>query len=150
MTVATNAGNKFFISTTATPPATYDAAGYAALTYAEVGEVVDAGTLSAEYNITEHNTVNKRDIQKLKGSRDNGSQDYSLGFDSVDEGQVAMQYALDSDDNYHVKIALKSGAFIYYSGLISKFDIVFGTADDVVGAETSVQINKRRVFVPAP
>ena len=41
MTVATNAGNKFYVSTTATAPATYDAAGYAALTYAEVGEITD-------------------------------------------------------------------------------------------------------------
>ena len=55
MTVATNAGNKFYISTTSTPPATYDATGYAALTYAEVGEITDLGTLASEYAITEHN-----------------------------------------------------------------------------------------------
>ena len=47
MTVSTNAGNKFYVSTTATPPATYDSAGYTALTYAEVGEITDLGTLSA-------------------------------------------------------------------------------------------------------
>ena len=150
MTVATNAGNRFYISKTSTPPATYDAAGYAALSYDEVGEITDAGTLTAEYNVTEHNTVNERDIKKLKGSRDNGSQDYTLGFDDEDAGQLTMQTALDSDDDYHIKIAMKSGGFIYYSGIVTKFDIVFGAADDVVGAETSIAINKRRVYVPAP
>ena len=150
MTVATNAGNRFYISKTSTPPATYDAAGYAALQYDEVGEITDAGTLTAEYNVTEHNTVNERDIKKLKGSRDNGSQDYTLGFDDADVGQLTMQTALDSDDDYHIKIAMKSGGFIYYSGLVTKFDIIFGAADDVVGSESSIAINKRRVYVPAP
>ena len=146
MTVATNAGNKFFISTTATPPATYDAAGYAALTYAEVGEITDLGTLYAEYAITEHNPIGNRDLQKLKGTRDNGSQDLTLGFDYVDAGQAVMLAALLSDSNYHFKIALKSGDTIYYSGLVTKFDIVFGAADDVVGAEASVTINKHRFY----
>ena len=146
MTVATNAGNKFYVSTTATAPATYDATGYAALTYAEVGEITDLGTLASEYAITEHNPIGDRNLQKLKGTRDNGSQDLTLGFDSVDAGQVVMQSALLSDSNYHFKILLKSGDIIYYSGLVTKFDIVFGAADDVVGAETSVAINKTRVY----
>lgn len=149
MTVSTNSGNKFYVSTTATPPATYDAAGYGALTYAEIGEVVDAGTLTAEYAVTEHNPVGSRDLQKLKGTRDNGSHDFGLGFDKVDAGQIVMEKALDSDENYHFKVAMKSGDTIYYSGLVTKFDYVFGGADDVVGAETSVAINKRRVYDPA-
>ena len=150
MTVATNAGNRFYISKTPANPTTWDGAGYAALSYDEVGEVTDAGTLSAEYNITEHNTVNERDIKKLKGSRDNGAQDYTLGFDDLDAGQITMQTARDSDSDYHIKIALKSGGFFYYSGLVTKFNIVFGAADDVVGAETSIVINKRAIYVPAP
>lgn len=146
MTVATNAGNKFYVSTTATDPATYDAAGYAALTYAEVGEITDLGTLASEYAITEHNPIGDRNLQKLKGTRDNGSQDLTLGFDHGDVGQFIMQAALLSDSNYHFKILLKSGDIIYYSGLVTKFDIVFGAADDVVGAETSIAINKTRVY----
>ena len=149
MTVSTNAGNKFYVSTTATPPATYDAAGYGALTYAEIGEVVDAGTLTAEYAVTEHNPISDRNLQKLKGTRDNGSHDFGLGFDKVDAGQIVMETALDSDENYHFKVAMKSGDTIYYSGLVTKFDYVFGGADDVVGAETSVAINKRRIYDPA-
>ena len=90
MTVSTNAGNKFYVSTTATPPATYDAAGYGALTYDEVGEITDLGTLSAEYAVTEHNPIGDRNLQKLKGTRDNGSQDLTLGFDTVDAGQVVV------------------------------------------------------------
>ena len=148
MTVSTNAGNKFYVSTTATPPATYDATGYAALTYAEVGEITDLGTLSAEYAITEHNPIGDRNLQKMKGTRDNGSQDLTLGFDYVDAGQIVMQAANDSDSNYHFKIQMKSGDIIYYSGLVTKFDIVFGGADDVVGAETSIAINKPRVYDP--
>ena len=146
MTVATNAGNKFYVSTTATPPATYDYTGYAALTYTEIGEITDLGTLSAEYAITEHNPIGDRNLQKLKGTRDNGSQDLTLGFDSVDAGQILMQTANASDSNYHFKILLKSGDIIFYSGLVTKFDLVFGAADDVVGAETSIAINNPRVY----
>ena len=149
MTVSTNAGNKFYVSTTATPPATYDSAGYTALTYAEVGEITDLGTLSAEYAVTEHNPIGDRNLQKLKGTRDNGSQDLTLGFDTVDAGQVVMQAALLSDSDYHFKIALKSGDIVFYSGLVTNFNIVFGAADDVVGAETSIAINKQRVYDPA-
>ena len=149
MTVATNAGNKFYVSTTATAPASYDAAGYAALTYAEVGEITDLGTLASEYAITEHNPIGDRNLQKLKGTRDNGSQDLTLGFDSVDAGQIVMQSALLSDSNYHFKILLKSGDIIYYSGLVTSFSYVFGAADDVVGAESSIAINKTRVYEAA-
>ena len=136
MTVATNAGNKFYVSTTATPPATYDALGYAALTYAEVGEITDLGTLTAEYAVTEHNPIGDRNLQKLKGTRDNGSQDLTLGFDTVDAGQIVMQTALDSDSDYHFKIALKSGDVVFYSGLVTNFNIVFGlTATVIFGTE---------------
>jgi hypothetical protein len=60
-----------------------------------------------------------------------------------------MQAALLSDSNYHFKIALKSGDIVFYSGLVTNFNIVFGAADDVVGAETSIAINKPRVYDPA-
>ncbi len=146
MTVSTNAGNKFYISATATPPTTYDAEGYAALTYVEVGEITDLGTLTAEYAIIEHNPIGDRNLQKLKGTRDNGVQDLTLGFDSLDAGQIVMQVALLSDSDYHFKILLKSGDIIYYSGLVTKRDVVFGDADNVVGVETSIAINKHRVY----
>ena len=44
---------------------------------------------------------------------------------------------------------LKSGDVVFYSGLVTNFNIVFGAADDVVGAETSIAINKPRVYDPA-
>jgi ABC-type cobalamin/Fe3+-siderophores transport system ATPase subunit len=42
-----------------------------------------------------------------------------------------------------------SGDIVFYSGLVTNFNIVFGAADDVVGAETSIAINKPRVYDPA-
>ena len=85
----------------------------------------EAESVELLVTITEHNPIGDRNLQKLKGTRDNGSQDLTLGFDSVDAGQVVMQAALLSDSNYHFKIRLKSGDIIYYPGLVTKFGIVF-------------------------
>ena len=48
----TLAGSKVYIS--ASLPATYDSAGFTALTYTEIGEISDIGTVGKEYTLVTH------------------------------------------------------------------------------------------------
>jgi len=76
--VQTSAGSVIAISTTATAPATYDATGLAALTYAAIGEVTNLGEYGRVYNLVTHNPLASRKTVKRKGSYNDGTIDYAF------------------------------------------------------------------------
>ena len=54
----TSAGTKLYVS--ASLPATYNSAGFGALTWTEVGEITDFGEWGKEYTVVNHNPVGTR------------------------------------------------------------------------------------------
>jgi hypothetical protein len=91
MAVRTTAGSTLKVSASA--PATYNTAGYAALTWTSVGEVTDLGEFGREYTLVTHNPINNRITQKFKGSYNEGKMSLKLGLDTDDAGQVLMKAA---------------------------------------------------------
>ena len=71
MTVRTSAGTTLKVSASA--PATFDKAGYSALTFTAVGEITDLGEFGREYALVTHNPVGTRGTQKFKGSFNEGT-----------------------------------------------------------------------------
>jgi len=56
------------ISVVDSNPATYDQAGFEALTYSLIGEVTDLGEFGREYSAVTHNPLGDRRTVKRKGS----------------------------------------------------------------------------------
>src|SRR4030067_1772041 len=98
MTVRTSATTTLAIS--AGVPATFDNAGYVALSYTQVGEITNFGEFGREFTLVTHHPVASRGTQKLKGAFNEGAIALQLGLDTDDAGQVLMKAASASDRPY--------------------------------------------------
>lgn len=137
------------LNVTASAPATYDAAGYAALTWTagDIGEVVNIGDLVESWGVISHNTVNTRKTRKLKGNQDLGTLNLSLAYAPGDEGQAIMRAAYDSDNAYSFRMTLPDGTKIYFSGIVTSHGISVGGGEQITGAPYTVELTKELIEV---
>lgn len=141
MTFMTTAGS--IIAVTATAPATFDEAGFEAATFTVVGEVTDLGETGRVYNKVEHNPIGSRATQKRKGGFDPGNQNFVVALDRADAGQIIMQAAAQSDDDYYFKLTEQDGTVNYYAAQVMGFRINRGTRDNIVTATTTLEVQAK-------
>jgi len=138
MTVRTTAGTTLKIS--ASNPATFDAAGYAALAFTTVGEVTNLGEFGREYNLVTHNPIDNRGTVKKKGSFNEGSIQLQLGIDDADAGQILMNAAALSDNDYSFVITTQSGKKYYFQAQVMQFKVNAGSVDQILAATATLEI----------
>tara|TARA_R110002167_G_C12653248_1_gene649320 strand:- start:340 stop:786 length:447 start_codon:yes stop_codon:yes gene_type:complete len=141
MTVQTNAGTAISVSIAA--PATHDDAGFAALTYTLIGEIVTTGTKGPSVALVTHSPLDKRAIQKYKGTVNYGTYSMGLGLDIADAGQVLLKAGADGaqiDVVHSFKEVKQNGDIEYYRAVIMSFDRAGGGNDAVLGANTSLEL----------
>lgn len=80
------------LAISAAAPATKDAAGYAALTYTEIGGIDKIGPIGASFAKVEFQPL-KGPKDKHKGSYDSGSLNPSMAYDPDDAGQALLRTA---------------------------------------------------------
>lgn len=135
----TSAGTKLY--TTATAPATYNQAGFAALTWTEVGEIVNLGDFGRTYNVVNHIQLGSRKTVKLKGSYNEGNLNLQLARAPGDVGQAKLVTALTTDAAYSFKVLLQDGTVMYFSGEVVSYTTNVGASDQIVGATCTIEIN---------
>ncbi|MFZ9960089.1 MAG: hypothetical protein ACO3GP_06825 [Candidatus Limnocylindrus sp.] len=138
MTVKTSAGSTLKVS--AGTPATFNAAGYEALTFTAVGEIVNIGEFGREYNLVTHNPVATRGTTKLKGSFNEGAITLQLGLDTDDAGQILLKTASTSDANYAFEVETQNGDVYYFQAQVMSFKVSIGGVDDVTSATVMLEI----------
>lgn len=138
MTVATTAGTTFGVS--ATTPNTFDVAGYEALSFTGVGEVTDLGEFGREYALVTHNPIASRGTQKFKGSFNEGQIALQLGLDTDDAGQILMKAASASDDNYSFEVTMQNGDVYYFQGKVMSWKVGAGGVDSITTASATIEI----------
>jgi len=140
MTAKTSAGATLKIS--AGVPATFDAAGYAALSYTTVGEITNFGELGREFTLVTHNPVANRATFKLKGSFNEGSIDLQLALDTDDAGQVLMKAAALVDNLYAFLITTPVGPLdkYYFQGLVMGWKVGVRGVNDITAASAKIEI----------
>lgn len=151
MTVQTNAGTSLAIS--ASSPATYDAVGFAALTFTEVGEVVSIGEHGSNYALVTHSPLSSRRVQKFKGSVNDGSMAVGLGMDLTDAGQTLLLAGADGsavDVDHAVKITYQDGSIEYFSAKVMSYTRNPSTIDSIVAANTTFELVNQVIDVAAP
>ena len=82
-------------------------------------------------------------MRKFKGTYDAGDMTLTLGFDSGDKGQDALNVALkdESSGDYNFKVELEDGDIFYFAGKVMSRRIATGGAADIVKANVSIAIN---------
>lgn len=138
MAVRSSAGTTIKIS--AAKPATFNSAGYAALTWSAIGEVTDLGEFGREYNLITHNPLGTRGTTKLKGSFNEGSITMQLGLDTDDAGQILCKAALLSDNDYSFEIQTQNGDKYYFQSQVMSFKVGAGSVDQVTAATIMLEI----------
>ena len=138
MAVKTTAGTTLKIS--AGVPATFNQAGYAALTYTTVGEITDLGEFGRVYDLVTHNPIDTRGTVKIKGSFNEGSLALQLGLDTDDAGQIIMKAATISDNNYAFKITDQKGDIYYFQAQVMQFKVGLGSVNQVSKASATLEL----------
>lgn len=135
----TSAGTTIEIS--AALPATYDKAGFAALSYTEIGEVSDLGEFGREYNIVKFNPLKDRRTVKRKGSYDDGTVQVQLAKAAKDAGQILLKSAVNSDASHSVKIVLQDGTTFYFTAQVSSSTVNVGNVDQITSSTFKLEID---------
>ncbi len=138
MTVRSSAGTTIKIS--ASQPATYNAAGYEALTMTTIGEVTDLGEFGREFALITHNPIGSRGTVKLKGSFNEGSISMQLGLDTDDAGQILAKAAALSDNDYSFCITTQNGDDYYFQAKVMSFKVGVGSVDSVTSATITLEL----------
>lgn len=138
MTVRTSAGTTIAIHATA--PATWNAAGYDALTMTLIGEVTDLGEFGREYALVTHNPLGNRGTVKKKGSFNEGTITMQLGLDTDDAGQILAKAASLSDADYYFKVTMQGGDIYYFASQVMSFKVGVGGVDQITAATITLEL----------
>jgi hypothetical protein len=148
MTSTTAAGTALAI--TAGVPATLDAAGYAALTYTEVGGIDKIGAIGATTAKVEFQPLNGAK-EKHKGSTDYGSLAPTMAYDKADAGQTLLRTASDPSNNalYAFKATYPNGDVRYFRSRVFGYPETIDGADSIITAAPTIEITSPIVKVNA-
>ena len=141
------------IGVSSTLAATKDAAGFAVLTFTDVGQVVDIGEIGATFaDVTTYN-LSSRDVVHLKGSRDWNETPITVDNDRTDAGQVILRDHHNEtkvDNRVAIKITHQNGDVEYFETLVYSFTSAALAQDTIYRANVSMRIMPSTyVFVAA-
>lgn len=125
---------------TASAPATYNIAGFAALTYTNISEIKNLGEFGKTFNVITSSVLARRGDRKKKGSFNAGQLSFSVELDNNDAGQAALQTALDSDDDYSLVVTLQNGDRYYLRALVVKFAPNIAGNSEMVTASVTCEL----------
>jgi hypothetical protein len=148
MTVQTSTG--MTISIAAATPATNDKAGYDALTFTVIGEVISIGEYGATQEEVTHTPLTSGIVQKFKGATNNGSLSIEMGHDLSDAGQALLLAASDGAakfTNHSVKVTYSGGQIDAFQGLVFGYNRNPGAINSMVGSTSNIGLNTQVVDI---
>lgn len=119
--MATTEGIGGFLSVSAAAPATYDATGYAALTWTDVeqaGEIPDYGPA---HSVVTFVPLKTGITNKFHGELNYGSITVPGALDAADAGQGILDAARRSKDEISFRETRSDGTIQYFSGKVMSF-----------------------------
>jgi len=110
-----------FLSVSAATPADFDAAGYVALTFTDVGEVSEIPEFGASHTPVTFTPLKTGIVNKFHGELNYGSITIPIGYDSADAGQIILDAALRSKDAISFRETRSDGTIRYIMGKVMSF-----------------------------
>jgi hypothetical protein len=135
--VATGVGSTF--SVVATAPATYDSAGYAALTWVPVGEVTDLPEFGQSRGSVSFTSLNGR-MQKFAGNVDMGKLTLGFGLNTDDAGQIVLKTGVSSSSAISIKVVTQNGDAYYFRAIVLSFKVNVGSSDKITTGSCELDI----------
>lgn len=142
------------LSVVADLPATFDEAGYAALTWVEVGELIDLPEYGPTVTVVESNPLKTGITEKYAGFTNFGSVSLGLEWDLEDAGQTILAAAINPGGAFvphSFQVEYNDGTVEYFHGGVFSYTRSAGSANSMVGSTVQVEINSEVVSVaPTP
>ena len=110
-----------FLSVSAAAPTDFDAAGYAALTFTDVGELSEIPEFGAAHTPVTFTPLKTGIVNKFHGELNYGSITIPIGYDSADAGQIILDAALRSKDAISFRETRSDGTIRYIMGKVMSF-----------------------------
>lgn len=139
MAFYTTAGSIMSVSTDA--PATYDEAGFSALTWTEVGEVTAIPEHGDTYNPVEHKPIKDRNTQVVKGGRARSEFTVPMARDLSDAGQIILRDHTSGtkvDLPASFKFEYPDGSVEYTQSLVGSYTVAADGQDSVLGSNVNI------------
>lgn len=124
----------------ATAPATYDAAGYAALTWVAVGEIKDIPAFGKSRNSITFTPLASGAMQKYAGITDAGKIALSFLSNTDDAGQIVLKTGLSSSSPVSIKVTSQNGDVYYFRAMVLSFKLSIGDANGLTMATCELDI----------
>ena len=153
--VKTTGGAKFYLGPVSTAE---PSSSFVALTpYTEVKEVTNLGRVGDAKGFVAYNPLGSNRTKQIPGSFNAGTLRLVCGRDPTDAGQIAMFAAVQTKNEYAIKIVLDdqitpttgNATAIYYRAAIGGGDINLGGNEDVTTVTFDVALNSAPYIVPA-
>lgn len=142
------------VSVSNSSPATYNAAGFAALVWSACGELAELPAFGAEAALATHTPLRTGIVAKRRGSLNYGSVTLTMALSDDDAGQTVLQAAAEAaageDAQVAVKVALVNGEIQYFTAQVMSYKTNVGNADAITMAEVTLEIDNAVVKVAAP
>jgi len=133
-------------------PVTYDVGGYdvSSLVFSPIGQVETYENHGMTAAVTEFTPVDTAVVTKVKGSKNYGDMSLVIGYIPADAGQALLKTASESNARYSVEIRYPDNSFHYLEVMVSKFEYVDGSVNDVQKINVDLAICRIPVIVPQP
>lgn len=139
-TAYTSAGSTLFVS--AALPATNDVAGFTALTWTKVAEIVTIGAFGRKYNLVSHNPIDSRGVVKRKGSYNNGTLQLKMAKAITGAGQAILKTAENSDLAISCRVTEQNGAISYFAAACMGCEVDIGGVDQITGLNVTLEVTE--------
>jgi len=124
-------------------PATYDASGFGALAYEEVGEVTNISEYGGSGQVNTNIPLKTGVVAKRIGSYDYGTATLTITRDSADAGQDDLKDGFDGSNKGKVhsfEVTLPNGDVQYFIGVISSYTTNVGDANTFTQSTCSIEL----------
>ena len=150
MSVTTASGST--VSMSIATPATQDQAGYEALTYTVVGEVISGSALGGTINNATYDPLSTEVTQNVLGNKTMDAVTLQLAYNSADAGQILLESVTSvGDASYKAvvtfKFELPNGETYYSFGFVSEYKPNLAGANDLVDAAATFMPNAEYTVV---
>jgi hypothetical protein len=144
----TSTGVRFYAS--ASTPATFDAVGYAALSWTEVNHITSIGESGPAREVVRLQILKDGRTQKFPGMIDDGSLPVEVAYDSADAGQNMLRANVKSLTNkMSFKTVFPDSSVDYDYGKVFTAPKNPGGANNIVGSSFKIEFEKEKVEVSA-
>lgn len=149
-----SAGCKIYVGTSVAIPFTTDAGALTAFkadAFTEIKNVQDIGDFGDEAEEIKFTSLGDGRVRKVKGARDAGDFEITVGRNPTDPGQIAARSAANANVAYNIKVELTdaqtggtgNNTALYFRALVSSARIAIGSISSTTLEKMKLSITSK-------